>query len=330
LDSNGDGVPKDPRQDEEGERSQGNAPANYPALVEVVIGAALRSLSSQVATLYDQLKSANETEQQERRERQATELYWNKTRAKTAIGFSIASLFLSALTLSVLYKTLGLYGGQATIVSKQATIMSKQHEITEKTLSAIQTQAIAARVSAEAAKSQADSSKVQADAAALSARTTRDMLRVTEAADVNLSAVECSPSSAFGLNTMMTLHYRNSGRTRADNLQSVFSFGIPGALSSAERTTPTGDVSVATVAAGASIPSSTTSTVGELLAKSMGGVPPDQALAKIVAGQIQFGFWGYVQYTDVLKETHRKNFEYVWDRNFPNACLFTMVSTSGQ
>lgn len=321
---------KDSRPDEERERSQGNTPANYPALVEVVIGAALRSLSSQVATLYDQLKSANESEQQERRERQASELYWNKTRAKTAIGFSVASLFLSALTLAVLYKTLGLYRGQATIVSTQATILSKQHEITEKTFSAIQTQATAAKLSALAATSQAESSKMQADAAALTARNTRDMLRVTEAADVNLSAIECSPSSGFGLNTMMTLHYRNSGRTRADNLRSVFSFGIPGALPTADPSSPTGDVSVASVAAGASIPSTTTGTVGDLLAKSMGGVAPEQALAKILAGQLQFGFWGYVQYTDVLKETHRKNFEYVWDRNFPNACLFTVVSTSSQ
>lgn len=320
----------DSRPKDEKEKSRVATEADRVAVLKVVIGAALRSLSSQVAFLNDHLKFANETEQRERREHQASELYWIKTGAKAAIVFSIVSLFLSALTLGVLYRTLAIYRAQATIMATQATIMSKQREITEKTLSAMQAQAAAAMLAAQAAKSQADSSKIEADAAALSVRTARDTLRITEGADVNMEAIECSPPSAFSLNTMMKLRYRNSGRTRADNFESVFSVGIPNALPAEEPAVPAGEVGVASVGAGASIPSGTIGTVGNILSKNVSDVPPEQTFQKIVAGQLKFEFRGYVQYTDVLKETHRKNFEYIWDRNFPNDCLFTVVRAPGQ
>jgi hypothetical protein len=301
------------------DKSQGASRADRAGLVEIVIDAALRSLTSQVAALYDQLKSATEEERRERREHQARELYWNKTRAQAAIGFSVVGLLLSALTLGVLYRMLGVYRAQTTIIATQAAILSKQREINEKTLAAMQAQADAARLAAE-------SSKIQADAAVVSAQTARDTLRITEAADVNLAAIECSPPSALSLNTTMTLHYRNSGRTRADNFESVFFLGIP----PAKPGEPAGRVHDASVGAGASVQSVSAGTVGDLLSRNPAGAPPEQTFQKIVAGQLQFGVWGYVQYTDVLNEPHRKHFEYIWDRNFPNACLFTVAGTSGQ
>jgi len=130
----------------------------------------------------------------------------------------------------------------------------------------------------------------------------------------------------LSLDTVLTLRYRNSGRTRADNLESSFSAGIPGATQTEESTDPAGEVSAASVSAGETIPGGTTGTVRDLLAKSLGSVPPEQTLRKIVAGQLKFGIWGTVTYTDVLKEKHQENFEYFWDRNFPNACLFTTVA----
>jgi hypothetical protein len=125
------------------------------------------------------------------------------------------------------------------------------------------------------------------------------------------------------------LRYRNSGRTRADDFESSFSVGIPAAQTTAEPKAPGRAVTADSITAGASIPSETTATVGDVLSKDLGNIPPEQTFQKIVEGQLKFGIWGYVRYTDALGEKHQKNFDYVWDSNFPSACLFTEVRTSG-
>ena len=274
------------------------------------------------------------TYQRERREYRASNLHWNTTGAKAAVLISIVSLFLSVLTLAVLYQTFGVLRRHASIaatpVETPATIVNQQREITAETLSALQAQATAAKLASLAAQSQADSAKLQADAAALSAHNARDIFSVAEAADVDVEAIYCSPRGAFSRDTTLTLRFRNSGRTRADNFESSFSFGIPAALPTKEPTAAAGDVSADSISAGASTPSGTTATVGDVLAKNPGSIPPDQTFQKIVAGQLKFGIWGYVRYTDVLGEKHQKNFDYVWDSNFPDACLFTEVRTSAQ
>jgi hypothetical protein len=294
------------------------------------LGAALNGLSGQVAS---------QPEQRKRRKRRT------RTGTKVAIVISIASLFLWVLTVGVLYKLLSADRRHTTTIATLGTIIGKQREMSEQTISAVQAQAAAAKLASEAAKSQADSSKTQADgsktdadaaktqadAAAVSARSARDMVAIAEAAHVNVDAIYCSPRAALSLDTVLTLRYGNSGRTRADNFQSSFRFGIPpGATPTEESTDPASEVSAASVNAGASIPGGTTGTVGDMLSKSFGSVPPKQTLQKIVAGQLKLGVWGSVTYTDVLKEKHQGNFEYVWDRNFPNACLFTEVRTPGQ
>ena len=277
---------------------------------------------------------AYQPQQRVSREYRASNLHWNTTGAKAAVLISIVSLFLSVLTLAVLYQTFGILRRHASIaatpVATPATITNQQREITDATLSALQAQATAAKLASLAAQSQADSAKLQADAAALSAHNARDIFSIAEAADVDVEAIYCSPRGAFGRDTTLTLRYRNSGRTRADNFESSFSFGIPVATPTEETTAQAGDVTAASVSAGASIPSATTGTVGDVLSKSSGSVSPEQTFQKIVAGQLKFGIWGYVRYTDVLGERHQKNFDYVWDRNFPDACLFTEVRTSGQ
>ena len=286
------------------------------------IGAARNGLSDQVAA---------QPEQRKRPKRRT------RTGTKVAIGISIASLLLWVLTLGVLYKLVDAYRRHVTTIAALNTTINKQREISQQTISEVQAQAAAAKQASQAVESQADSiktqadgskidadaAKTQADAAAISARSARDMVVIAESAHVNVDAIYCSPRAALSLDTVLRLRYHNSGRTRADNFESSFSAGIPGATPAEESTDPASEVSAASLGADTSISGGTTGTVRDILSKSIDGVPPEQTLRKIVAGQLKFGIWGTVSYTDVLNEKHQESFEYVWDRNFPNACLFT-------
>jgi hypothetical protein len=291
------------------------------------LGAARNGLSGQVAT---------QPEQGEGRKPRTS------TGTKVAIGISITSLLLWVLTLGILYKLVDAYRRHVTTIASLNTIISKQREISQQAISEVQAQAAAAKQASQVAESQADSiktqadgsktdadaAKTQADAAALSARSARDMVVIAEAAHVSVDAIYCSPRAALSLDTVLRLRYRNSGRTPADNFESSFSAGIPGDTPTEQSTDPASEVSAASLSAGASLPGGTTGTVRDLLSKSSGSVPPEQTFQKIVAGQLKFGIWGTVTYTDALKEKHQENFEYLWDRNFPNACLFTVVAHS--
>jgi len=288
------------------------------------LSAALNGLSGQVAT---------QPEQRKRLKRRT------RTGTKLAIGLSIASLMLWVLTLGVLYKLVDAYRRHVTTIATLNTIIGKQREISQQTISEVQAQAAAAKQASQAVESQADNiktqadgskidadaAKTQADAAALSARSARDMVVFAEAAHVNVDAIYCSPRGPLSLDTILRLRYRNSGRTPADNFESSFAAGIPGTTPAEESTDPASEVSASSLSAGASIPGGTTGTVRGMLSKSLGNVPPEQTFQKIVSGQLKFGIWGTVTYTDALKEKHQENFEYVWDRNFPNAYLFTVV-----
>ena len=286
------------------------------------LGDARNGLSSQVAS---------QPEQRKRLKRRT------RTGTKVAIGISIASLLLWVLTLGILYKLVDAYRRHVTTIATLNSIINKQREISRQTISEVQAQAAAAKQASQAVESQADSiktqadgskidadaAKTQADSAALSARSARDMVVIAEAAHINVDAIYCSPRAALSLDTVLRLRYHNSGRTRADNFESSFSAGIPGATPAEESTDPASVVSAASVGADTSISGGTTGTVREMLSKSLDGLTPEQTFGKIVAGKLKFGIWGTVAYTDVLNEKHQENFEYVWDRNFPNACLFT-------
>ena len=288
------------------------------------LSAALNGLSGKVAT---------QPEQRKRLKRRT------RTGTKVAIGLSIASLLLWVLTLGFLYKLVDAYRRHVTTIASLNTIISKQREISQQTISEVQAQAAAAKQASQAVESQADSiktqadgskidadaAKTQADVAALSARSARDMVVIAEAAHVNVDAIYCSPRGPLSLDTVLRLRYRNSGRTSADNFESSFAAGIPGDAPIEQSTDPANEVSAASLSADMSIPGGTTGTVRDILSKSLGNVPPEQTFQKIVAGQLKFGIWGTVTYTDALKEKHKENFEYVWDRNFPNACLFTVA-----
>jgi hypothetical protein len=298
------------------------------------LGAARNGLSSQVAPQPELSGQVGTQPEQRKRRKRRT-----RTGTKVAIGISVASLLMWVLTLGILYKLVEADRRHVTTIATLNTIIGKQSETSQQTISEVQAQAAAAKQASQAAESQADSIKVQAEgsktdadaaktqagAAALSARSARDMVVIAEAAHVDVDAIYCSPRAALSLDTVLTLRYRNSGRTRADNLKSSFSAGIPAATPAEESTDPASEVSADSVSAGASIPGGTTGTVRSMLSKSSDGASPEQTFQKIVAGQLKFGISGTVTYTDVLKEKHQENFEYVWDRNFPNACLFTEV-----
>jgi hypothetical protein len=278
------------------------------------LGAARNGLYGQVAS---------QPEQRKRRKRRT------RTGTKVAIGISVASLLLWVLTLGVLYKLVDAYRRHVTTIATLNTIISKQREISQQTISEVQAQAAAAKQASQAVesqadniKSQADGSKIDADSAALSARSARDMVVIAEAAHVNVDAIYCSPRGPLSLDTVLRLRYRNSGRTSAEDFESSYAAGIPGDTPSEQSS----EVSAASLSADTSIPGGTTGTVRDVLSKSSGSVPPEQTFQKIVAGQLKFGIWGTVTYTDALKEKHQENFEYVWDRNYPNACLFTTVA----
>jgi hypothetical protein len=289
------------------------------------LGAARNGLYGQVAS---------QPEQRKRRKHRT------RTGTKVAIGLSITSLLLWVLTLGILYKLVDAYRRHVTTIATLNTIIGKQREISQQTISEVQAQAAAAKQASQAVESQADNiktqadgskidadaAKTQADAAALSARSARDMVVVAEAAHVNVDAIYCSPRGPLSLDTVLRLRYRNSGRTPADNFESSYAAGILGDTPTEQSTDPASEISAASLSADTSIPGGTTGTVRDLLSKSLGDVPPEQAFQKIVAGQLKFGIWGTVTYTDALKEKHNENFEYVWDRNFPNACLFTTVA----
>ncbi|MGC2302153.1 hypothetical protein [Candidatus Binatus sp.] len=277
---------------------------------------------------------ASQPEPRKRRKRRT------RTGTKVALGISIASLLLWVLTLGILYKLVDAYRRHVTTIATLNTIINKQREISQQTISEVQAQAAAAKQASQAVESQADSiktqadgskidadaAKSQADVAALSARSARDMVVIAEAAHVNVDAIYCSPRGPLSLDTVLTLRYRNSGRTQADNFESSFAAGIPATTPIEESTGSASEVSAGSLSASTSIPGGTTGTVRDMLSRSLDGVPPEQAFQKIVAGQLKFGLWGTVTYTDVLMEKLQENFEYVWDRNFPNACLFTTVA----
>jgi hypothetical protein len=262
------------------------------------------------------------------------------TGTKVAIYISIVSLVLWMASLAVLYKLADAYRTHVTTIAALNDLIGKQRQMSEHAMSDVQAQADAAKQASQAAATQADSikaqadgsrtdadaAKTQADAAALSAQNARDMVVIAEAAHVNVDAIYCSPHNALSPDTVLTFRYRNSGRTRADNFHSSFWVGIPpDTLPAVEPTAPAGEVSAHSIGAGERVVGGTTEKVGDVLSDSSGGATPKQTLQKILAGQVKFGIWGTVTYTDVLNEKHRENFEYIWDRNFPNACLFTVV-----
>jgi|GEM_PF-6571712 len=177
-------------------------------------------------------------------------------------------------------------------------------------------------------KKSADAARRAAKAATIQAETGRRALELTETADVQLEAEECS-TKAFALDTRLTLHYRNFGRTRADNFRQAFSLGI---LPSDNPPAPNFDTTRATtLSANESLPSGTTPTVREVLKVAIAyhiisDLTPEAAFDRLRSGNLRFGFWGRLQFVDVLGTFHENYFSYEWDRVWLDQCIFTQIT----
>jgi hypothetical protein len=200
---------------------------------------------------------------------------------------------LSLLTLIVLSATLFVYRRQAGIMETQAAIMGTQAAIMDKQ------------------------------------RDISEKLMESDVADVELESEECS-TAAFGLDTYLTLHYRNFGRTRADTVRQTFT---PGLLEGNEPPpAPDYDMSRATtLSANESMPSGTTATIREMLQAGIShhvisDATPEAAIERIRAGKLRFGFWGRVRFDDTLGTAHENSFVYEWDRALSSQCIFTQVT----
>jgi len=92
------------------------------------VGPALKTLSSQLGSFLDEIKSQRDTDNRERH----TDRYrqWWVTRIELGVAFF--TLLVLALTYGVYNKILTTENTQATIMSNQATIMDKQRNIADK------------------------------------------------------------------------------------------------------------------------------------------------------------------------------------------------------
>jgi hypothetical protein len=166
-----------------------------------------------------------------------------------------------------------------------------------------------------------------ADAAKQSAKVAEDTLRLVESPDIELESIECS-TPAFGLDTRLTLHYRNFGRTKAKGVRSVFSYSVRDAKDISQLPPPAlTNASVGAVAPNAAYPSGTTGTVGGLLTIRFPTVAPVESLQRLRNGELVFEFWGVNDYQSMLGDHRQNTFNYVWDRVWPDKCVFTLVES---
>jgi hypothetical protein len=149
----------------------------------------------------------------------------------------------------------------------------------------------------EAGELAAEASQKSAETAAWSARQAEKALHLTERADVLLEGVSLStPGVAcqtppFTLETVITLRFKNFGRTRANQVSSHFWLGVPNAQLVEQ---PSNVVTI--VGAGDSFLLAF-NPVHECLNKA--------TFEKILAGEVPFRFQGEITYKDVFGFEHR-------------------------
>jgi hypothetical protein len=108
------------------EKDQGDSKATSTRQLLIEISAVIRSFSDSIIHFADKCDADQKAE---RHSYETDELHWTKIAARAGIGFSIVSLLLSGLTLAVLYRTYGVYQGQATIMAMQAATGKEANQI---------------------------------------------------------------------------------------------------------------------------------------------------------------------------------------------------------
>jgi hypothetical protein len=158
--------------------------------------------------------------------------------------------------------------------------------------------------------------KQAAEAATSSARTAREALEITEAADVGLDTIQCG--TGVGADTIMTLRFKNNGRTRATEFYSRWGYDI-GDIPHSEQWI-IGPASEAVITAGAIQESTAPETIGNVAG-------PDRML-HILDGTLSFGFSGQFSYMDVFSKPHMGTFQYRYQHGTP--CLFYLLKASSK
>jgi hypothetical protein len=271
------------------------------------VGAPLGHISSRLTSLIDEIidaiKANHEKNERSRSDYQPKQLFWQKFVAISSVVLSACSLLLSALTLVVLNKTLGIMDKQRELATGQLEAMAEQ-------LKEMQSAGMRTDKLIEEAIKQSGATKTQADAASRMARTVENTLHLTEAADLELDRVSCfTPSQPLSLKTEITPVFRNTGRTRAEEVKVSWSLGIPGR----PNRSPTKLSSMTTVAAG-----NTVEAEGIVLERSL----TEKDLALVNDGTAKLHLWGFVTYKDIFNKVHRLEFDTIYLPNTP--CTFNI------
>lgn len=197
------------------------------------------------------------------------------------------------------------------LVAQQGLELSR--ESIQKTLAEMETQSKASQMAAEASKAQADISKKAAEFA-------EHALQVTEAADMTVQQIACSTvPNPLNANTEIVVVYKNTGRTRAENVQVGTFVGDPEKVDFVQ--TLEKGVSVSSISPGATGTSPPVS-----IARAYKIKAPDVFLSAVNSGTVKIHLWGWVTYDDVFSRKHRMEFDTIYEPN--TQCEFRTTKAS--
>lgn len=127
------------------DENQGNKKAEHIPAIEQHVGAPLRDLTGELASLRDEIKADNQKTQRDYREYQHKQLYWTRFSAFSTTALSCIALTISAITLAVLHQT--------------RMVIDKQREVTQSQLQEMRNSSSDTKVLAHAAKTQAENTE---------------------------------------------------------------------------------------------------------------------------------------------------------------------------
>jgi hypothetical protein len=139
-----------------------------------------------------------------------------------------------------------------------------------------------------------------ANAAKTSANIARDALHLTERADVVVDSTGTSTAGALRFDTTVTVFFKNTGRTRANDVIFDGALGVPGSpLGRADHGPPT------VIAAGDTAPFNFAGALGT-------HIPPEQ-LQQVNVGATTLRLDGKLSYSDVFTKPHSIVFQGEWN-----------------
>lgn len=191
---------------------------------------------------------------------------------------------------------------QLSVMSQQLDEIRSSSKQTDKLIEAatkqaanMETLATAAINQIEELKSAAKATQASASANARVAKVSEDTLNLTQAADLEFLNFKCQPQP-LGLKTGVRAIFRNSGRTRADNVEVIWHLGTKQGATAPARPEP----SIAALGPGTRI---------ETEALLVGTYITEEVLKAISDGKLVLSGWGSVTYDDIFGNKHRFEFD---------------------